>query len=119
MWLCAGLVQAFTELSPTSSVPRSGPRNIRVYDPTTNTLTVNWEHAEGPVMQYRITYVQTTGDPIEEYVSTLIIPLNSTVFEIIQPTLIRDSNPFISSFDNLLILYLMLCRLQYQETETM
>lgn len=51
------------------SVPRSGPRNMRVYDPTTTTLSVSWEHAEGPVMQYRITYAQTTGDPIEEYVS--------------------------------------------------
>uniref|UniRef100_A0A673B6R8 Collagen alpha-1(XII) chain n=1 Tax=Sphaeramia orbicularis TaxID=375764 RepID=A0A673B6R8_9TELE len=51
------------------SVPRSGPRNLRVYDPTTSTLSVTWEHADGPVMQYRITYAQTTGDPIEEYVS--------------------------------------------------
>lgn len=55
------------------SVPRSGPRNMRVYDPTTSTLSVSWEHAEGPVMQYRITYAQTTGDPIEEYVSLCII----------------------------------------------
>ncbi|KAM4542217.1 collagen alpha-1(XII) chain isoform 3-T3 [Odontesthes bonariensis] len=49
------------------TLPRSGPRNMRVYDPTTTTLSVSWEHAEGPVMQYRITYSQTTGDPIEEY----------------------------------------------------
>ncbi|XP_044230033.1 collagen alpha-1(XII) chain isoform X2 [Thunnus albacares] len=49
------------------TLPRSGPRNMRVYDPTTTTLSVSWEHAEGPVMQYRITYAQTTGDPIEEY----------------------------------------------------
>uniref|UniRef100_A0A8D0AFB1 Collagen type XII alpha 1 chain n=1 Tax=Sander lucioperca TaxID=283035 RepID=A0A8D0AFB1_SANLU len=49
------------------SVPRSGPRNMRVYDPTTSTLSVSWEHAEGPVTQYRITYAQTTGDPIEEF----------------------------------------------------
>ncbi|XP_061650641.1 collagen alpha-1(XII) chain isoform X2 [Phyllopteryx taeniolatus] len=47
--------------------PRSGPRNMRVYDPTTSTLSVSWEHADGPVMQYRISYAQTTGDPIEEY----------------------------------------------------
>lgn len=71
-------------MTPPSSVPRSGPRNIRVHDPTTNTLSVNWEHAEGPVVQYRITYVQTTGDPIEEYVSTFRIPPNSTL----QPSLI-------------------------------
>ncbi|XP_061897868.1 collagen alpha-1(XII) chain-like isoform X2 [Entelurus aequoreus] len=47
--------------------PRAGPRNMQVYDPTTSTLTVSWEHAEGPVTQYRITYAPTTGDPIEEY----------------------------------------------------
>lgn len=50
-------------------VPRSAPRNIRVYDPTTNTLSVSWEHAVGPVQQYRISYAPTTGDPIEEFVS--------------------------------------------------
>ncbi|KAM8917084.1 collagen alpha-1(XII) chain isoform 2-T2 [Spinachia spinachia] len=49
------------------TLPRSGPRNLRVYDPTTSTLSVSWEHADGPVTQYRITYAQTTGDPIEEY----------------------------------------------------
>ncbi|XP_060918564.1 collagen alpha-1(XII) chain isoform X1 [Labrus mixtus] len=48
------------------TLPRGGPRNMQVYDPTTSSLTVNWEHAEGPVVQYRITYAQTTGDPIEE-----------------------------------------------------
>ncbi|XP_051942785.1 collagen alpha-1(XII) chain isoform X6 [Hippocampus zosterae] len=47
--------------------PRGGPRNMRVYDPTTSTLSVSWEHADGPVTQYRITYAPTTGDPIEEY----------------------------------------------------
>lgn len=40
-----------------------------VYDPTTSTLSVSWEHAGGPVTEYRITYAQTTGDPIEESVS--------------------------------------------------
>lgn len=58
-------------------MPRSGPRNMRVYDPTTTTLTVSWEHAQGPVMQYRITYAQTSGDPIEEYVSMCRIPIIS------------------------------------------
>lgn len=50
------------------AVPRSGPRNLRVYDPTTSTLSVSWEHAAGPVLQYRIVYAPTTGDPIEEFV---------------------------------------------------
>ncbi|XP_038127547.1 collagen alpha-1(XII) chain isoform X1 [Cyprinodon tularosa] len=51
------------------TLPRGGPRNMRVYDPTTTTLSVSWEHALGPVTQYRITYAQTTGDPIEEYIT--------------------------------------------------
>lgn len=55
-------------------MPRSGPRNLQVYDPTTSSLTVSWEPAKGPVTQYRITYAPTTGDPIEEYVSMLRNP---------------------------------------------
>lgn len=55
-------------------VPRSAPRNLQVYDPTTSSLTVSWEPAVGPVTQYRITYAPTTGDPIEEYVSVLRNP---------------------------------------------
>uniref|UniRef100_A0A8C5FWC9 Collagen type XII alpha 1 chain n=1 Tax=Gadus morhua TaxID=8049 RepID=A0A8C5FWC9_GADMO len=53
-----------------TTLPRSAPRNMRVYDPTTSTLSVSWEHALGPVVQYVITYAPTTGDPIEEHVST-------------------------------------------------
>ncbi|XP_024913641.1 collagen alpha-1(XII) chain isoform X1 [Cynoglossus semilaevis] len=49
------------------TLPRGGPRNMNVYDPTTSTLSVTWEHADGPVMQYRITYAPTVGDPIDEY----------------------------------------------------
>uniref|UniRef100_A0A8C7T5A7 Collagen alpha-1(XII) chain n=1 Tax=Oncorhynchus mykiss TaxID=8022 RepID=A0A8C7T5A7_ONCMY len=62
------------------TLPRSGPRNMRVYDATTSSLTVAWEHAEGPVQQYKITYAPTTGDPIEEHTmvpgnrNTVILP---------------------------------------------
>ncbi|XP_062911509.1 collagen alpha-1(XII) chain isoform X1 [Mobula hypostoma] len=49
------------------TLSRSGPRNMRVYDATTNTLSVSWDHAEGPVQQYRIVYAPTVGDPIEEF----------------------------------------------------
>ncbi|XP_010777233.1 collagen alpha-1(XII) chain isoform X2 [Notothenia coriiceps] len=55
------------------TLPRSGPRNMLVYDPTTSTLSVSWEHAVGPVTEYRITYAQTTGDPIEE---STVVPGN-------------------------------------------
>jgi hypothetical protein len=50
-------------------VPRSGPRNLRVFGETTNSLSVGWDHADGPVQQYRIIYSPTVGDPIDEYVS--------------------------------------------------
>lgn len=50
-------------------VPRSGPRNLRVFGETTNSLSVAWDHADGPVQQYRIIYSPTVGDPIDEYVS--------------------------------------------------
>nr|XP_015209075.1 PREDICTED: collagen alpha-1(XII) chain [Lepisosteus oculatus] len=50
-----------------TTLPRSGPRNLRVFGATTDTLSVSWDHAEGPVQQYRISYAPTTGDPIEEF----------------------------------------------------
>ncbi|XP_038672798.1 collagen alpha-1(XII) chain-like isoform X2 [Scyliorhinus canicula] len=49
------------------TLPRGGPRNMRVYDATTNSLSVSWDHAEGAVQQYRIIYAPTVGDPIEEF----------------------------------------------------
>lgn len=44
------------------AVPRAGPRNMRVFDPTTSSLTLSWDHAEGPVRQYKISYSPTGGD---------------------------------------------------------
>ncbi|KAK7152488.1 hypothetical protein R3I93_010645 [Phoxinus phoxinus] len=66
------------------TLPRSGPRNLLVYDPTTSTLSVSWEHAVGPVLQYRIGYAPTTGDPIEEFTS---VPgnRNSLILQNLQP----------------------------------
>ncbi|XP_060790300.1 collagen alpha-1(XII) chain isoform X3 [Neoarius graeffei] len=66
------------------TLPRSAPRNMRVYDPTTNTLSVSWEHAVGPVHQYRISYAPTTGDPIEEFTS---VPgnRNNVILQNLQP----------------------------------
>lgn len=43
---------------------------MRVFDATTSTLTIGWDHAEGPVRQYRVTYAPLTGDPITQFVST-------------------------------------------------
>ncbi|KAJ8341791.1 hypothetical protein SKAU_G00340820 [Synaphobranchus kaupii] len=66
------------------TLPRSGPRNMVVFDPTTSTLSVNWEHAQGPVQQYRITYAPTTGDPIDEFT---VVPgnRNNVILQNLQP----------------------------------
>ncbi|XP_070400788.1 collagen alpha-1(XII) chain isoform X2 [Nothobranchius furzeri] len=49
------------------TLPRAGPRNMRVFEATTSTLTIGWDHAEGPVRQYKISYAPMTGDPITEF----------------------------------------------------
>ena len=50
--------------------PLGGVRNLRVTDPTTSTLNVNWEAAEGNVRQYKIYYVPAAGG-VEETVGLL------------------------------------------------
>lgn len=54
-------------------VARAGPRKLRVFDATTSTLTIGWDHAEGPVVQYKISYAPLTGDPITEFVSIIFL----------------------------------------------
>lgn len=49
--------------------PLNTVKNLRVYDPTTSTLNVRWEPAEGNVRQYKVFYVPTAGGP-EEVVNT-------------------------------------------------
>ncbi|XP_061563452.1 collagen alpha-1(XII) chain-like [Cololabis saira] len=48
------------------TLPRAGPRNLRVFDATTSTLTIGWDHAEGPVRQYRVSYTRP-GDPATQF----------------------------------------------------
>lgn len=43
------------------SEPLGGVKNLQVTDPTTNSLRVRWEPAEGDVRQYQIFYVPTAG----------------------------------------------------------
>lgn len=50
-----------------------------MFDATTSTLTIGWDHAEGPVRQYKISYAPMTGDPITEYVSKQQWPLSGTL----------------------------------------
>nr|XP_017208134.2 collagen alpha-1(XII) chain isoform X2 [Danio rerio] len=49
------------------TLPRAGPRNMRVFETTTSTISIGWDHAEGPVQQYKISYASLTGDPITEF----------------------------------------------------
>ncbi|XP_065112633.1 collagen alpha-1(XII) chain isoform X1 [Paramisgurnus dabryanus] len=49
------------------TLPRAGPRNMRVFGTTTNTISIGWDHAEGPVQQYKISYAPMKGDPITEF----------------------------------------------------
>ncbi|KAG7460637.1 hypothetical protein MATL_G00200820 [Megalops atlanticus] len=66
------------------TLPRSGPRNLRVFGATTNTLSIAWDHAEGPVQQYKIAYAPTTGDPITEFT---VVPgnRNNAILQNLQP----------------------------------
>lgn len=41
--------------------PLGGVRNLRVTDPTTSSLDVQWEAAEGNVRQYKVFYVPAAG----------------------------------------------------------
>lgn len=41
--------------------PPEPPRNLKVVNATTTTLTAKWEHAPGPVREYRITYRPLAG----------------------------------------------------------
>lgn len=34
-----------------------------MFDPTTSSLTISWDHAEGPVRQYKISYSPISGEP--------------------------------------------------------
>lgn len=43
------------------SEPLGGVQNLKVTDPTTNTLRVRWEPADGDVRQYQIIYVPAAG----------------------------------------------------------
>ncbi|TNN33320.1 Collagen alpha-1(XII) chain [Liparis tanakae] len=43
---------------------------MRVFGATTSSLTIGWDHAEGPVRQYRVSYAPLGGDATQ-FVSNL------------------------------------------------
>ncbi|XP_072809293.1 uncharacterized protein [Vicugna pacos] len=62
-----------------------GPRNLTMkwteesesLEETTSSLSIPWDHADGPVQQHRIIFSPTVGDPVDEYVvHTLLVLFN-------------------------------------------
>lgn len=49
-----------------------GVKNLQVTDPTTSSLKVRWDPAEGNVRQYRLFYVPAAGGA-EDMVRTLLV----------------------------------------------
>lgn len=47
---------------PCFSEPLGGVRNLQVTDPTSSTLNVRWEHADGNPRNYKVFYVPQPGD---------------------------------------------------------
>ena len=54
-----------------------GVKNLQVTDPTTSSLRVRWEPAEGNVRQYRIFYVPASGGA-EDMVRSFTLDMNLT-----------------------------------------
>ena len=50
--------------------PLTTVRNLRVYDPSTSSLSVRWDHAEGNPRQYKLFYAPAGGP--EELVIIII-----------------------------------------------
>ncbi|KAG7244369.1 hypothetical protein INR49_002894 [Caranx melampygus] len=69
----AGEGQRMSENGKT--LERSPVRSIQVFNPTTNTLNVRWEHATGPVEQYRVVYAPLTGARPSE---SILVPGTTT-----------------------------------------
>lgn len=44
------------------SEPLGGVRDLQVTDPTSSTLNVRWEHADGNPRNYKVFYVPQPGD---------------------------------------------------------
>lgn len=58
---CLGFDSCNASLFCLTPGPLGGVRNLQVTDPTTSTLNVVWEAAEGNVRQYKVFYVPAAG----------------------------------------------------------
>lgn len=62
-------------------VPAGPPQNLQVFNATTTTLTVKWDHAPGPVQNYKITYQTLAGGKLLSVSSAVSIPPPLRCFE--------------------------------------
>lgn len=53
---CAWILGQDCDVSLCVSEPLTTVRNLRVYDPSTSTLSVRWDHAEGNPRKYKLFY---------------------------------------------------------------
>ena len=60
-------------LSPLFLEPLGGVKNLKVTDPTVNSLRVRWDAADGDVRQYNVLYVPVAGGT-ESVVSRTLEP---------------------------------------------
>ena len=69
--------------------PLGFAKNLQVTDPTTSTLNVRWEPAEGDVRQYKIIYAPTAGGPetvVGLYISLYRNNINVKCVDHLDPT---------------------------------
>lgn len=69
--------------------PLGGVKNLQVTDPTTSSLKVRWDPAEGNVRQYRIFYVPTAGgaeDMVRVLLNDVRFPLTWRSISLCVPT---------------------------------
>ena len=64
---------------PSSPEPLGFARNLQVTDPTTSTLNVRWDAAEGNVREYIVIWVPVTGGGEQEVVKTPPPPVSVNV----------------------------------------
>lgn len=90
--------------------PLGGVRNLQVTDPTTSSLNVQWEAAEGNVRQYKVFYVPAAGGETLTVIETSGLELLKNMSE----------NTFSSLRLHNLTVYPVLrsCRPKYQATPT-
>lgn len=63
VFVCCPLMCSLKHVTVFAPESLGGVKNLQVTDPTTTTLNVRWDAAEGNVQQYKISYVPAEGGP--------------------------------------------------------